>query len=64
VSAKKSISLTAHHAEGLVDPKVRAKKRLLILDSPEHVDSENINLKIGRRIFLYQLFSKRDFKNS
>jgi hypothetical protein len=29
-----------HHAEGLVDPKVLAK-RLLILDTPEHVDSEN-----------------------
>jgi hypothetical protein len=40
------------------------KKRLLILDTPEHVDSENIKLKIGSRIsLLYQLFSKRDFKN-
>jgi hypothetical protein len=28
----------AHDAEGLFDPKVRAKKRLLILDTPEHVD--------------------------
>jgi hypothetical protein len=30
----------AHHAEALVDPKVLAKN--LILDTPEHVDSENI----------------------
>jgi hypothetical protein len=29
---------------------------LLILDTPEHVDSENIKLKIGPRTFLYQLF--------
>jgi hypothetical protein len=29
-----------HHAEGLVDPKVLTKK--LILDTPEHADSENI----------------------
>jgi hypothetical protein len=43
-----SISDT-HHAEGLVNPKVCAKKRLLILDTPEHVDSENIKLKIGAR---------------
>jgi hypothetical protein len=28
------------HAEGLVDPKVLAKK--LILDTPEHADSEYI----------------------
>jgi hypothetical protein len=28
---------------------------------PEHVDSENIKFKIGRRSYLYQLFSKRDF---
>jgi hypothetical protein len=34
---------------------------LLILDTPEHVDSENINLKIGYGSSLYQLFSKRDF---
>jgi hypothetical protein len=38
-----------HRAEWLVDPKVRAKKRLLILDTPEHVDSENNKLKIGPR---------------
>jgi hypothetical protein len=37
------------------------KKWLLILDTPKYVDSENIKLKIGRRTFLYQLFSKRDF---
>jgi hypothetical protein len=42
---------------------VRAKKRLLILDDPpDHVDSENIKLKIGSRSLLYQLFSKRDLK--
>jgi hypothetical protein len=34
-----------HLAEGLVDSKVRAKKRLLILDTPEHVDSENIKFQ-------------------
>jgi hypothetical protein len=37
------------------------KKWLLILETPEHVDSENIKLKIGCGSFLYQLFSKRDF---
>jgi hypothetical protein len=37
----------SHHAEGLVNPKVRAqKKRLLILDTPEHVDSEKPNRQI------------------
>jgi hypothetical protein len=51
----------SHHAEGLVNPKVHAQKRLLILDTPEHVDSENIKLKIGPRSLLDQLFSKRDF---
>jgi hypothetical protein len=30
-------SSSSHHAEGLVDPKVRAQKRLLFLDTPEHV---------------------------
>jgi hypothetical protein len=34
------------HAEGLVNPKVHAKKRLLILDTPEHVDSEKPNRQI------------------
>jgi hypothetical protein len=29
---------------------------------PEHVDSENINLKIRYGSYLYQLFSKRDLK--
>jgi hypothetical protein len=38
-----------------------AQKRFLILDTPEHVDSENITLKIGSRSLLYQLFSKCDF---
>jgi hypothetical protein len=41
-----------------------AQKRLLILVTLEHVDSENIKLKIGSRCLLYLLFSKRDFKNS
>jgi hypothetical protein len=36
----------SHHAEGLVNPKVRAKKSLLILDTPEHVDSQNIYILI------------------
>jgi hypothetical protein len=31
------------------------------LDTPEHVDSENIKLKIGYRPLLYQFFSQRDF---
>jgi hypothetical protein len=30
------------------------------MDTLEHVDSENIKLKIGSRSLLYQLFSKRD----
>jgi hypothetical protein len=34
-------------------------KWLLILDAPEHVESENIKFKIGHRSC--QLFSKRDF---
>jgi hypothetical protein len=58
-----------HHAEGLINPKkgwiphimlrdlltqtAWNKKRLLILDTPEHVDSENIKLKIGYGSFLY-----------
>jgi hypothetical protein len=29
------------------------QQRLLILDTPEHVDSENIKLKIGPRSLLY-----------
>jgi hypothetical protein len=45
----------------LLTQKCLHKKRLLILDVPEYVDSENIKLKIGHRPLLYQLFSKRDF---
>jgi hypothetical protein len=41
MESKKSL-WTSHHAEGLVNPKVRAQKRLLISDTPEYVDSENI----------------------
>jgi hypothetical protein len=48
----------------LVDPKVLSlKKRLLILDTPEHVDSENVKLKIGPKSLLDQLFSKRDLNS-
>jgi hypothetical protein len=36
----------------------------LILDSPEHVESENIKFKIGHRSSAYQLFSKRDLNSS
>jgi hypothetical protein len=32
-----------------------------VLDTPEHVESENIKLKIGHGSSAYQLFSKRDF---
>jgi hypothetical protein len=44
---------STHHAEG---QKCAHIKSLLILDTPEHVDSENIKLKIG-----FRSFSKRDF---
>jgi hypothetical protein len=38
------------------------KKIVTVLDTPENVKSENINLKkIGHGSSLYQLFSKRDF---
>jgi hypothetical protein len=47
----------------LLTQKCAQKQRLLILDTTEHVDSENIKLKIGRRTFLYQLFSKRDLNS-
>jgi hypothetical protein len=43
----------AHHAEGLVDPKVRTKKKLLILDTPEHLDSE-----IDQFSNFFRLFSR------
>jgi hypothetical protein len=33
----------------------------LVLDTPEHVESEYIKLKIGYCPYIYQLFSKRDF---
>jgi hypothetical protein len=36
-------------------------KWLPFLDTLEHVDSKNINLKIGHGSYLYILFSKRDF---
>jgi hypothetical protein len=55
---------TSCHAEGLVNPKVLTQKKVTdfgIAQAPEHVDSENIRLKIGHRPLLNQLFSKRDF---
>jgi hypothetical protein len=54
--------VTRHHAERLVDPKVLAIFFwFLILDTQEHVDSENIKLKIGYGSSLYQLILKRKF---
>jgi hypothetical protein len=47
----------------LLTQKCSHKKRLLIFDTPEHVSSENIKLKIGYRPLLYQLFSKRDLNS-
>jgi hypothetical protein len=38
--------LEPHHAQQLVNPKVLAKKRILILDTLEHVDSEKLNRQI------------------
>jgi hypothetical protein len=55
--ARRPLVSDAHYAEGLVNPKVCSQKRLLILDTPEHVDSENIKFKIGHRS---SAFSKRD----
>jgi hypothetical protein len=40
---KTPFALPTHHAERLVNPKVLAKKRLPLLDTPEHVDSEKPN---------------------
>jgi hypothetical protein len=34
---------TPHHAEGLVNPKVRALKKVTDFGYPEHVDSEKSN---------------------
>jgi hypothetical protein len=42
----------------LLTQKCSHKKSLLILDTPKHVDSENIKLKIGHCPLL---FSKQDF---
>jgi hypothetical protein len=52
-----------HHAEGLVDQKCSHFFSFLILDTQEHVDSENIKLKIGYGSSLYQLFSKCDLNS-
>jgi hypothetical protein len=55
-------ALGSHHAERLVKPKSARKIFwLLILDTPEHVDSEKPNRQIDLGSPLYQLFSKRDF---
>jgi hypothetical protein len=43
----------------LLTQKCVDKKRLLILDTVEHVNSDNIKLKIGPWSLLDQLFSKR-----
>jgi hypothetical protein len=37
------------------------KNPVTVFVPPEHVESENINLKIGYGSSLYQLFSKRYF---
>jgi hypothetical protein len=37
---------------------VHAQKRLLISDTPEHVDSENIKLKIGHVLPILANFSQ------
>jgi hypothetical protein len=48
-----------HHAEGLVNPKVRGPKTVTDFRYPR--DSENIKLKIGYGSYHDQIFSKRDF---
>jgi hypothetical protein len=45
----------------LLTQKCAINKRLLILDTPEHVESENIKFKIGHRSSAYQFFFKHDF---
>jgi hypothetical protein len=47
----------------LLTQKFVHKKRLLIVDTLEHVDSENIKLKIGPWSYLNQLFSKCDLNS-
>jgi hypothetical protein len=50
-----TILSTSHHAEGLVNPKSSCKKkRLLILDTPEHVDSEKPNRQIDSATNFFQ----------
>jgi hypothetical protein len=39
------------------------KKTVTVLDTLEHVDSGNMNFKIGRPSSVYQLFSKRDLNS-
>jgi hypothetical protein len=46
----------------LLTQKCAHKKRLLILDTPEHVDSENIKLKIGSQSLLNHFFQNVIFK--
>jgi hypothetical protein len=52
---KKQQNVVRIMISGLVNPKVRAKKMLLILNTPEHVDSEYIKLKIDSWSLFYQL---------
>jgi hypothetical protein len=47
----------------LLTQKFVQKKLLLILDTPEHVDSEKLNRQIDLGAPLYQIFSKRDFNS-
>jgi hypothetical protein len=49
----------SHHSEGLVEPKVLAK----FLDTLEHVDSDNIKLKIGLWQLPVPTFSKCDLNS-
>jgi hypothetical protein len=36
---------------------------VFLVSAPEHIDSENIKLKIGCGSYLYQVFSKRDLNS-
>jgi hypothetical protein len=47
----------------LMDLLTQKSGKKLVLDTPEHVDLENINLKIGHGSSAYQLFSKRDLNS-
>jgi hypothetical protein len=47
----------------LMDLLTQKSGKKLVLDTPEHVDLENINLKIGHGSSAYQIFSKRDLNS-